>query len=141
MVIGPGVYHPQAKFAIPRSYVRGIDVFLGPNALVVWTDNDCFFQDLSNPSVTGHLIIAPEFVPWSSNRYTLDFLPLEWYYVIAPSPVQNPANFYLNWGSTVVCSDNYFVFNIFGVGTVRYRHELPGPPAYYWYTIPPDFPP
>lgn len=132
MTIGSGVYNPQANFAMPRSYVRGIDMFFGANALVVWTDNVCFFQDLDNPAVTGEFVIAPEFVPWSSNRYTLGFLPVEWYYTVSPNPFRNPVNFYCNWGSTVPGSDNYLVFNIFGAGTTRYRHELQGAPPGYW---------
>lgn len=132
MTIGPGVYNPGPDFAFPRSYVKGIDMFFGPGALVIWTANECFFQDLTNPAVTGKFIIKPEFVPWSSNRYTFAWLPVEWYYTISPNPTQVPVNFFANWGATVPGSDNYLVFNIFGVGTVRYRHDLPAAPSSYW---------
>jgi hypothetical protein len=141
VTIGTGSYNPSPDFAFPRSYVRGIDMYFGPNALVVWTGNDCFFQDLSNPNVSGHFVILPQFVAWSSNRYTLGFLPQEFYYQVFPDPTEIPASFYLNWGATVDGSDFYIVVNIFGAGTVRHRHELPSAPADYWYQIPPAFPP
>lgn len=132
MTIGAGVYNPTPGFAIPRSYVLGIDMYFGANALVVWNDNVCSFQDLSNPSVSGEFVIAPEFIAWSSNRYTLDFLPVEWWYTVSPDPTKIPVGFYCNWGATVPGSENFLVFNIFGVGTVRYRHTLPPAPPDYW---------
>jgi hypothetical protein len=132
MTIGFGTYNPQSDFAFPRSYVRGIAMYFGPNALVVWADNVCTFQDLTNPNVTGQFVLLPQFVAWSSNSYTLSFLPLEFWYRTSPGGPEIPADFVMNWGSTALDNDNYLVVNIFGLGTVRHTHDLPPPPPGYW---------
>jgi len=36
------------------------------------------------------MVLLPEFLAWSSNSYTLDYIITEYYYVISPSPTKIP---------------------------------------------------
>jgi len=55
------------------------------------------FSDPFNPAVTFTIKYADNFLPWSSNRWTLDFIIEQSYYKVAPSPTENPMDFTLRY--------------------------------------------
>jgi hypothetical protein len=108
---------PSAKFAFPRSYIKGIQI-LDYDDDIVWTANVAVVS-IVIPGFTGtHTFIFREnFFEWNSNVYTLDY-PLERvFYVQPPDPVEHD--------TPVSCDVHWDINQIFPV----IRYAIPGAPV------------
>lgn len=123
--------NPDAKFGFARSYIHQITFGFGVGASFAQTDNDFIVTDTTNPIVHVKARFNPRFWTWSSNCYTLDFLMLDWWLYVDPSPVPIPLAFSVYYGiDPVTLRPEAFVF-IAG-WTQRYKFILPPPPPHYW---------
>lgn len=132
MTLGAGLFYPQAKSTFPRSYVAGISFYFNSNAVITQADNE--FSFLDPPSgVTGKVTLAPEFFPWSSNAYTIDFTIIESWYAFPPGTPQLPMTFALQLTFDPFDNKPYLTFLPFNtIGTGIFRFLLPfAPPDYY----------
>lgn len=136
MVLGSGTFIPNAKFAVPRSYLRGIWLSFDTPAIVSWSDNAVNFADSAMPVVTGRIAFLPEFWAWNSNRYTLDFTIIESWYSFNGGVTQIPLPYCLTWYHDNDMS-TYLVYGPFcAVGTGAFKHDMPPAPPDYWQPMP-----
>lgn len=132
MVLGAGTFVPGARFALPRSYWYGVWLSFNSDAVVSWVGNEVTFLDPPS-GVTGLIGFEPRAWSWSSNCYTLDFLIVESWYRVPPSPTQNPLPFVLTYFVDPSDGKPYMVYSPFGaVGTGAFKHQAPPPPPGYW---------
>lgn len=90
MPIGTIVYSPAPRFAFPRSYVKQIHMRTNNDNIPFMVGDLITIPSINFPNITQYIRLKPQFIPWHSNRVTLDWLVQDWYYVIAPNPTQNP---------------------------------------------------
>jgi len=132
VTLGSGSYIPGAKFASPRSYLAGIWFNFNPGSTVVWTDNFAHVTDAGGV-VTAGVRFAPEFFVWSSNVYSLDFMVIESWYKVAPSPSEIPLPFLLQFYQDPVAKIPYIFYSPFSSPPAAdYKHFLPFGPPDYW---------
>lgn len=124
-------WNPGPRFALPRSYVVGF-TYVSDADFAFMTDNFIFSGFVAIPGFLATKILFANFIPWSSNRYTLDFLV--------------EASFYTPDGGTTIidstCGVEYYnppATNEFRIrivdlpgGANTYNFALPPSPADYW---------
>lgn len=132
MVLGAGNFIPQAKFALPRSYIYGVWFSFDTGSVVNWSAN---VADFAGPggTVIGRVTFAPEIWAWSSNAYTLDYMIVESWYSIVPNPTQNPLPFALRQYFDPLNGRPYLLYEPFSTsGSAAFKHAMPpAPPDYY----------
>lgn len=132
MTLGAGTFYPSAKYSMPRSYVFGVWLSFDAGSSVVWSGNEVSFVDPSG-TVSGKISLLPEFFAWNSNVYTLDFLIIESWYSVAPSPTEIPLPFSLQPYRDPLDGKPYIVYAPFGItGSSAFKHALPPAPPSYW---------
>lgn len=132
MPIGAGTFHPGPKFFAPRSYYRGIVFNISGYAIVdhggfwVWTK-------ISNPAETWTVIPDVRFYNWSSNKISMDFMIVDFYYFILPSIVPVPQPYDLRLHVRPSQPSQYIEFRWNGVDFGSYQYfDLPPAPPDYW---------
>lgn len=125
------VCHPQNKFYFPRSYVTKLKVLTNHVNSVMYADGEITWGHVPPDAVTGLTKLKANFVTWSSNVYSLDYLVEEWWYRIAPDPTK------IEWGGE--CNwiwDGTVKANCIEIATTAadttYYFDLPPAPPTYW---------
>jgi len=130
------VIYPSPKFAFPRSYVPGFFV-RHDFGVPVLTDNILTFT-IDGPIPAPHrFTLYPNFVPWSSNKYTLDFTFTDGEYFYVPSGTWLPVAYIVGWDFLPGFVRSRITLNAFYGGTWSFV-DLPSAPPDYWL---PPFPP
>lgn len=132
MPIGTISFPNGAKYSFNRSYLAQIIISrCGPHNLI-HNDNE-FIIDITVPFPHFYVIRFEEKVyEWSSNTYTMDFCLTDVYYVIPPSPTQNPANGVLRITAGINISRWALRFDIAGCTDDPIPFALQGNPADWW---------
>lgn len=122
---------PSDKSNFPRSYITKLVLSDEPGPLSL-VDNILTLTILV-PFTYYHVFeLLPEFIPWSSNVYSLSFLIQDYYYIVPPSPTHNP------FGATVTFladkDEGFFKIKIEvpGSSLVHQDVALAGAPGGYW---------
>lgn len=131
MTIGTIIGQPSQHFAMPRSYLWGISLKWAASNFY-WTDNQVLVWDLTNTTFYFGLIFKPEFWAWSSNRWTVDYvLSQAWY--VNPNPVLGtPLDAYVSFFGTLNPNGAVLEISPFGLGSVQFPHALPPIDRPYW---------
>lgn len=129
-------YIPQPQFAFPRSFLEGIEIrhdLTSPS----WSGSLCSFWIAGPPDALCKVKFKDEFIPWSSNRYTLDWI-VEWAtYEYPPNPATADLPYYLVYR----IPDNRFRGSVLldvTYGSLYTVHQLAAAPGSYWQ--PPQYP-
>lgn len=73
-------YAHNPRFAAPRSYWRGILIGYGSGATVALAGNIIHIHEpIVGGVIDSYIMLAPNFVPWSSNGWTLDHIFIDQY--------------------------------------------------------------
>lgn len=123
---------PSAKFAFPRSYIKGVQIGDYDDD-IVWTENVAVVS-INIPGFVGThtFIFQEEFWEWNSNCYTLDF-PLERvFYVQPPDPVEHDTPVDLILIQAVNEPRTVLRYSIPGAPIILQAHTLPPAPADWW---------
>jgi hypothetical protein len=129
---GTFAYFPQAKFAMPRSYVRGIALGISPDWEIYDTGNPIRAKAVL-PSFTAFqdTYIEPRFFDWNSNSYTLDFVFTSCLFyipgIVAPLEQSNQVEFVRRANETCF----YVALYVSGATKIFYI-DLPPSPTDYW---------
>lgn len=136
MPVPAAIYLENPRFAAPRAYWQCIAIGYGPDAVVSRADNVVHIhEDFVGGFIDTYVTLDPRFIPWSSNRWTLDFIftdqvsylngnPTPLYFTCAIGFGLNPLNGH--WCCTLA----------YPGGTDYYFSELPAAPTSYWLPIP-----
>jgi len=130
--IGTVAYDPNAKFAIPRHYIKGLQISIG---------NGWEITDTGNPAIAHYdggwyqqfieINILPAFFEWSSNIYSLDYVfdNLFTYY-----DFDTTHNHFANRvGFSSGCDATALYIHIFLPGAVKlFQWDLPPAPSTFW---------
>lgn len=128
--------YPGNTFAFPRSYVTQLSV-LGDSADVEFS-GDLVTMFISRPLNYGvAYILQPYIQPWSSNRYTLDFVVQDCWWFFGLDGVHHVQDFTVNvwWRGTPARPTLTLVQPL--AGTQEAFLDLPPAPPDYWL---PQFP-
>jgi len=129
-MIGVGSFAPQAKFAFPRSYIRGIGIQIVSGTITPIT-NGWVLQNPPSPALY-YVVLEDRFWDWSSNAYTLDFVVKESYWTPDGSPSYVPMPFLVTYYTDTPNKSPYLIYSPFSSpGGVTY-FELPSAPPGYW---------
>lgn len=128
---GSMTYIPRGKYYFPRSYVTMLKVHTNHVNIPSYADGLITWVHSPLDSVTGYTKLKDNFIAWSSNTYTLDYLVEWWYFTIAPSPTE------YEWGGELSVSwDDTVKRTCLVVATVAadtdYYFPLPSPTGPYW---------
>jgi len=130
--IGPVTYQPSPSIAFPRSYVAALRIWMGGNHVVTWNGNEARMDIVGPPAHYYIFRFSDFFIPWSSNAYTLDHILTDAFYVIPPSPTQNPAP--VTVSLLHMLNDHFWLIAVgpFGTSSSPDDHDLEGSPAGWW---------
>lgn len=135
MTLGTGTYPNGAKFSFPRSYIPTFNVRVNTPVTDLGT-GEFTFPDGSVPGRHYHIVIFEKFYPWSSNKYTMDFVIEQSYYVTDPSPTETPMPFTLIFAPTSDGVNGLFFFPFGAPFTDNNIFLLPPAPPDYWTPVP-----
>lgn len=134
-----GVYlggFPSNKFAFPRSYAYQLS-FLGDtvdydqsgDTFTMWIDRGIGY------GIT--YVLHPYILPWSSNRYTLDYVVYDCWWHAFGDGIHHPQGFTVNfWWRTTPEKPTLSIIQPLG-GTLEKVVHLDGQPPGYW--LPPTY--
>jgi hypothetical protein len=134
-VRGVGSYPQGAKYSFLRSYVYKFAIS-DTGITVTQVANTFTLHAAALPSYTFTVRIPGNFYVWNSNFYTLDYVILDSYYVISPSPTQIPLDFALIMVHANGSHPNYLQYCPSGILATPIFGTLVSQPANYW-TPPP----
>lgn len=121
---------PQGQFAFPRSYCGGIEIRHDISA-PSWSGNLVQFWIAGSPDALCVVTFQPNFIEWSSNRYTLDYVVDQAVYSYPPNPTVFDLPYYLVWRVPNVGARPGILFDVTYGGTYSV-HALPPQPTDYW---------
>jgi hypothetical protein len=127
-------YIPGDKFAFPRSYIYGIEIRHDPPA-PIWSTNHVEFIIAGFPDALCKVDFAPEFSPWSSNRYTLDFLVTNATYEYPPNPAVFNLPYYIVYRVVPEVGRGCVQIDV-TYGALYTVHALQAAPSGYWLAPP-----
>lgn len=131
-IYGTPTYNPSGRFAFPRSYPSKIMFGFGVGAAITQSANEFYITDTTNPIVHVVCNFQPNFWPYSSNGYTLDWIIKDWWLIIDPNPA--PQNLNFNFHFHYYVPDKEWELQVWLAGfTTRYTFDLPGS----WSPLPP----
>lgn len=127
-----GSYSPRAKFAFPRSYVRGI-LFNLDGYTIQHFDNAYLWTKISDPSETWRIELDERFYTWSSDRWTLDYVVTSFtLHACNICPIVDQP-FTLRWWTHPANKSPYLMFRFADVAFTTYTpFDFPAAPAGYW---------
>lgn len=83
--IGSYISEPSGRFAVKRSYLAKLRVRQNiDNFPCSFSGGEIQWPSISFPLIVQTAVFLPEFLEWSSNTYTLDFVFTEYYYQVLP---------------------------------------------------------
>lgn len=132
MPIGTGTFHPNGKFAAPRSYWSGIifDIsgYTVHNATTFW-----YWRKITDPDETWTIVPDERFLTWSSNRWTLDHILTDFYLQTTPMGTPAAQPYTLQIVPSFVSLRPALLFQFNGINFGEY-HFIPFPnqPQTYW---------
>lgn len=85
---------PNDKFAAPRSYYAGLYVRHDPGSIAL-TGNLLTFVVAGSPDALVRVWFSNDWIPWSSNRRTLDFITTDASYEYPTGGQHRPLPFYV----------------------------------------------
>jgi len=95
------IYNPSGQFNLPRSYVFDIRVYVQHTLSHAYMTDNIITVDYSPvPNFLAVIVLAPNFMPWSSNSYSLDYIIQDSYYRINPDPTHIPLDIQVGWASS-----------------------------------------
>jgi hypothetical protein len=131
MTIGTATFHPNGRYAFPRSYVYGINIGRYGDTITAVDNVYTIHAVPPDPSV-AIFVVDNRFWLWTSNRWTLDHIVAEAYVLVNNLPPKLPLDFTLSWvfdhtRHRAILQIEWFVtlpdFQYFA---------LPAPPSNYW---------
>jgi len=129
--IGTIIGQPSQKFAMPRSYLWGISLKWAASH-IYWVDNQVAVWDVTDTTFYFGLIFKPEFWAWSSNRWTVDFVLQDAWYVNPNPTFGTPLDCYVSYFGALVADGPVLEISPFGLGSVQFPHAMPPADAPYW---------
>ena len=126
-----GSFSPSAKFTFPRSYVYDFVIYANGNNVFQTSDG---FR-IETPPVTypeAFIVLLPQFIPWSSNFYTLDFVIAASYYIPLPGAPHVDLPFELAYTVPLGSKRPTLEYAYFGLKTDPRRFTLLAQPSNYW---------
>lgn len=126
-------FNPSAKYAFPRSYIRGIQ----PNLVSTW-----FVELTSNPITLRfngaggfwqriQIWVRPEFWDWSSNTYTLDYIITRINTFTSTGSANEITTYAIFLSSGCNATNLYFRVVIPGFTRLAQVNLPPAPPSYW----------
>lgn len=89
--IGSYFSEPNDRFSVKRSYITHIILRQNtdnyPPSLI---DNQITWPSIAFPNIVQYMTLLPEFLPWNSNSYSLDYIITAYWYTVSPSPTPIP---------------------------------------------------
>jgi len=124
-------YVPSGQLNLPRSYLTMLKVHTNHVNVPDYNDGVITWTHSPPDSVIGYTKLKDNFVTWSSNVYSLDYMVEYWYYKILPSPTE------YEWGGELsIAWDQTVQRMCLVVATTSadtdYYFGLPPAPPYYW---------
>lgn len=133
MTIGALEYVPSGRFAFARSGHVSLSIAQGD--YLAYQDSANVFK-LDIVGYTPHhvytFVIAPNFMPWSTIGFTLDYLLREAYYVYDGDPTHYPAPVKISWEWWPGSPNASIHLAPFAVGWSPAIFTLPPAPAGWW---------
>lgn len=137
MTIGAGTFTPSPNFSFPRSYIVDFYVFRNGNT-IVQTVNKFVVTDAFDPNLTATFVLHENFLPWSSNGFTLDFIVQESYYQTTPGGMQIPLPFNIDFYVSPLTRRSGLYLGWLGLKINPEHFDLEPQPPGYW--LPPPLP-
>lgn len=125
---------PGEGFAFPRSYLEGLYVRHEPGTFS-WDGELLQFVVGVPPNALCKVWFDTRFVPWSSNRWTLDHVVTDATYTTIPGGLTFPLPFYLQWLKPPEKFRPYLLIDT-TFGDVYSYVALPTAPSGYWRPVP-----
>jgi hypothetical protein len=131
MTIGTLTCIPSPDFSFKRSYIGQVSIS-GILGLPVMFGDYWYFPHPVLPNEDYHLVWRQNFLDWSSNRWTLDYVVKEYYHTFTGDPTHYPVDFSLRFfPQTATALSN--ILNVpFGVSTPPNFFGLDSAPPSYW---------
>lgn len=129
-----GIYlggSPSNKFAFYRSYAYVLTTLGDSNDIEV--DGNTITMFIDRPTNYGVVYVLNDFIiPWSSNRYTLDYVVYDCWWFSGFDGIHHPQAFTVNfWPRTTLGISGLTIVQPLA-GTFEAIIPLPSQPAGYW---------
>jgi hypothetical protein len=135
MTAGTPTYVTAPQFAFPRSFMQGL-YFRHDGAIVSWDLSQLKVIVAGFPDALVIYTFDDRFVPWSSNRWTIDHVLTAATYEYPPNPTQFPLPYYIGWIIPPGESRGHLLLDcIYGADFSTIT--LPTQPSGYW--LPPPY--
>lgn len=125
---------PGDGFAFPRSYCQGLYVRHEPGTFT-WDGELLQFVVGVPPNALCKVYFDDRFVPWNSNRWTLDHVTTNATYTTIPGGVTADLPFFIQWLVPPGKQYGHLLIDT-GFGALYDFVELPIAPDEYWYGRP-----
>jgi hypothetical protein len=137
-VFTPSSYNPDARFAVPRGYLKGIAVvWYAGLTTVVTTGNPIFIHStVAGFTNDTYITIRPEVWEWSTNAYSLDHIFQDEYSLRSDFVGKYRNSYDVRWAFNIEGLCNYVVLYYLGA-TIPIYTNLPTPTRSYWIELPP----
>lgn len=127
---------PQGgRYASPRSYIRYLHVFSNNDNTPFLSGSEITFHSLAFPSFREYVKLQDEWFNWSSNCYTLDFIPEWWYYQFNPTDPETPYGGVVKVEFYPPVNDVVLTIQIDSPNT-HHIFDIPPAPPTYWLPMP-----
>jgi len=127
------------QFALQRPYIKGVG-FWGPIGSTKVTHSDGYEIIWPAPYNLGvRAVIKPEFLNWSSNTYTPDWIYSAYYAYFLAAPTTHYT--YLPFTTFVHANNtygNWYLTNHLDFFGEFYSFDLPPAPPSFWFQLPPS---
>lgn len=125
------ICYPQNKFNFPRSYVTKLKVVTNHINSVSYADGIITWGHNPPDAVDGRTVLKANFITWSSNTYSLDYIVQAWWFRVNPDPTK------IEWGGECNFKWDGDVFtSVLEIATTSpdttYYFDLPPAPPGYW---------
>lgn len=130
------IISPNVKFAFPRSYIEGIYIRHDAGAVTL-TGNLLTYIVAGSPDAIVRVWFAENFIPWSSNRWTLDHVVIDASYEYPTGGQNRPLPSFLSWMTPPGRHRASLYFDSW-YGALNTLVMLPSAPSDYW--LPPPLP-
>lgn len=131
VTIGTITCYPSAGFSFRRSYISEVAIS-GILGIPVISGNYWYFPHPVLPNEDYHLVWEDDFLAWSSNMYTLDFIVKEYYHTFTGDPTHYPVDFSQTYFPPTTTRGVRLLNVPFGVSTTPNVFPLASAPPSYW---------
>jgi hypothetical protein len=127
--------YPSARFAFPRSYAYQLSIIDATATVILAGDTIIVMFDASIGYFTTY-VLDPRFLPWTSNRCTLDFIVLDCWWQAFFDGVHHVQSFTTNhWYRGTPAVATVSLINPFA-SAMEHFIPLPSQPSDYWLAPP-----